>query len=69
MEKEATERNSVREPEKEAKEEKTFWAVQVLVFDLEATPLVPQFSLTKPVEAVLEMTKELASKDKLVTLV
>ena len=42
---------------------KVFWALQVLVWDLLATPLAPQLILTKPLEAVLDKAKELASKE------
>ena len=37
--------------------------------DLEAAPLIPQLSLTKPFEAVLVMAKELESKERDVTWV
>ena len=49
--------------------EKTLEAVQVLAWDREATPFTPQLIRTKPLEAVFEITKELLSKDKEVTLV
>ena len=68
LEKDATDLNSVREPVKEAPAEKMLDALHVLANDLEGTPLVPQLILTKPVEAVLEIEKELPSKEREVTL-
>ena len=58
-----------RLPDIDAPPVKELRAVQVLAKDLEGTPKVPQFRRTKPVEAELEMAKELASKEREVTLV
>ena len=52
--------------ESEAPAEKVFTADQTLAVDLEATPVevpLPQLILTKALEAVLEMLKDVPSKD------
>ena len=63
LEKEAIDRNSTGLVEKDAPPVKVFWEDQVFAVLREATPLTLQLILTKPLEAVLEMAKELASKD------